>query len=104
MMAQPPQPQQQPQYLPVVDPDHVPETLCDGRLHIHAHGPLATLTFTHARPRATDLFVGTINNEEVVRARITMTLNNFVALRDLLDRVIQSPDTPTPAAGGATKH
>jgi hypothetical protein len=49
---------------------NVPETLCDGRFNIHPYGNLATLTLTQSRPRATDLFSGAINNEEVVRARI----------------------------------
>jgi hypothetical protein len=88
----------------VVDPDHIQETLCDGRFNIHPHGNLATLTFTHSRPIASDLFAETMNLEEVVRARITMTLDNFAALRDLLTLIIKSPDTPAPPSGGATRH
>jgi hypothetical protein len=79
----------QTQKSPVVDPDNIQETLCDGRFHIHAHGNLATLTLTHARPKPADLFDGRLELEEVVRARITMTLDNFAALRDLLTRVLQ---------------
>lgn len=95
-----------PKQPPVIDPDHVPEILCDGRFHIHPHGNLATLTFTTARPRAGDLFNGTINNEEIVRARITMTLDNFAALRDLLVSVIRTSESavPAPPAGGTTHH
>jgi hypothetical protein len=40
----------------------------------------------------------------VVRARIVITLKNWVALRDLLNKVIQTPDVPAPPAGGASKH
>lgn len=88
----------------VIDPDHVPETLCDGRFYLHPHGNHVTLTLTQVRPSAADLFDGRIVNDEVVRARITMPLDNFVALRDLLTRVIQSPETPAPPSGGTTKH
>jgi hypothetical protein len=97
---------QSPQQKPVIDPDRVPETLRDGRFYIHPHGNIATLTFTHARPITSDLFNGTIINEEVVRVRITMPLNNFGALRDLLNNVIKSGDTPMPATGAGTdtKH
>jgi len=74
---------------PVLDPDSVQETLCDGRFHFYSHGNLATLTFTHNRPEPNDLFGGEINMEEIVRARITMTLANFVALRDLLNQLFK---------------
>jgi hypothetical protein len=33
-----------------------------------------------------------------------ITVENLAALRDLLNRVIQSPDTPAPPAGGPTRH
>src|SRR4051812_42944360 len=105
-MAQQPRVPQQPQQPGVLDPDHVTETICDGRFHIHPHGNLATLTFTHGRPAAADLFAGRMNVEEVVRARITMPLGNFAALRDLLNRYIVTGDEPMPAAGASsdTKH
>lgn len=91
---------------PVVDPDAVPETLCDGRVNIHPHGNLATLTFTHTRPRSADLFSGRIDVEEVVRARITMTLDNFAALRNLLNDTIKDGGVQIPPSGAAspTKH
>jgi hypothetical protein len=88
----------------VIDPQQVPEILCDGRFVIHRHGNLATLTFTAERPKLADLFSGKINNEEVVRARITISLNSVAALRDSLARLIQSPDTPATPAGGITHH
>jgi hypothetical protein len=99
------QPQQN---ISVIDPDNVPETLCDGRFNIHPHGRLATLTFTCSRPDADDLFRdGTINAKEVVRARITMTIENMAALRDLLVRTIKTEKEATPAttgASGGTRH
>ena len=93
---------------PVLDPDSVQETLCDGRFHFYSHGNLATLTFTHNRPEPNDLFGGEINMEEIVRARITMTLANFVALRDLLNQLfkdapVQQQAPTSGSAGGGDK-
>ena len=92
---------------PVVDPDHVSETLCDGRFNLYVRGDLATLIFTQLRPQAGPLMTdGTIQNEETVRARITMPLANMVALRDFLaERIVdgERPDHSRAAAGG-TKH
>ncbi len=89
---------------PTVDPDNVSETLCIGKFNVLASGPLATLTFTHVRPR-NQLLVdkGVIEFESVVRARIVTTVENLAALRDLLNRIIQDPSTPASSAGGAHK-
>jgi hypothetical protein len=88
----------------VTDPDNVPEILCNGQLNVAMTGPLATLTFTHIRPDITILFRdGTIDFKAVVRARIVTSMDNLIALRDLLNRIIQDPAAPVPAAGG-TKH
>src|SRR4051812_12841083 len=89
----------------VSDPDSVPQTLCDGRFHLYFHGRLATLTLTQNRPVPADMFAGSMVMEEVVRARVTMTLENVTALRDLLNDVIktretQSTESPTNATGG----
>jgi hypothetical protein len=87
---------------PVVDPDSVREALCDGRFHFYSHGNLGTLTFTHNRPDPDDLFGGEINMEEVVRARITMPLANFLALRNLLNQLFQDQQqAPTSGSAGA---
>jgi hypothetical protein len=95
----------QPQQIPVTDPENVPEVLCDGQLNVSIMGNFATLTFTHVRPDATALFRdGTMEPRGIVRARIVITVVNLIALRDLLNRVIQSPDTPAPPAGGPTRH
>jgi hypothetical protein len=85
---------------PVIDPDSVPEMLCDGQFNVSIGGPLAMLTFTQVRPDATALFNGTIDAKSVVRARIVLPINNLAALRDLLNRIIQEPGTPVASAGG----
>ena len=90
----------QPQHPEVVDPDCVPEIICDGQFNVSITGNLATLTFTHVRPDPTIMFRdGRIEPKSIVRARIVTTLPNLAALRDLLNRVIQAPDTPAPPAG-----
>jgi hypothetical protein len=95
----------QAQHPPVIDPDSIPEIICDGQFNVSTSGDLATLTFTHARPDASAMFgAGTVNPSAVVRARIVITLGSLAALRDLLNRVIQAPDTPAPPAGGPTRH
>lgn len=104
-MAREPQQPQQDQEPPVVDPDRVPEVICDGQINVSATGNLATLTFTDVRPDAAAMFQGTINPTAVVRARIVTTLSNLEALRELLNSmVVQSPEVPAPPAGGTTKH
>jgi hypothetical protein len=88
----------------VIDPDNVPEMFCDGLFNVTVSGHFVTLTFTHARPDATILFRdGTIDFKAIVRARIVTPMNNLIALRDLLNRIIQDPATPVPPAGG-TQH
>ena len=94
---------------PVIDPDSITETLCDGQFAGIVTGNLATLTFTHARPDTASLFAGgQIGFNAVVRARIVLTMPNLIALRDYLAVLIQAVETtnsPAPAAAGApTKH
>ena len=93
---------------PVIDPDNVPETLCDGQFNLSVLGQIAILTFTHLRPDATQMFAKTtIVPTAVVRARIAFNLKNLVALRDFLNTHVQTTPTgirPTSATGGATKH
>jgi hypothetical protein len=85
------------QQPPVMDPDSIPETLCDGQFNVSINGGLATLTFTQARPDAIGMFKdGTYSVNAVVRARIVITVANLAALRDLLNQVLQAPDTPAP--------
>jgi hypothetical protein len=91
---------------PAVDPDNVPETFCAGKFNIaFATGGYATLTFTHTRPKAGPLLDSSqIDEESVVRARVAMPMDNFVALRDLLNNLIKDqPAGPTTVTGGAGK-
>jgi hypothetical protein len=89
----------------VIDPDNVPEMLCDGQFNVAVTGQYATLTFTHARPDVAVMFRdGLIDPKSIVRARIVTSMNNLVALRDLLNRIIQDPGTPVPPAAGGTQH
>lgn len=79
-----------PSHPPTIDPDNVPEIVCDGGINVHAHGNLATITFTHQRPAASALIdKGDVKLQSIVRARIVVTLDNLVALRELLNRIIQ---------------
>jgi hypothetical protein len=72
----------QPRQPEVVDPDCVPEIICDGQFNVSITGNLAMLTFTHVRPDPTIMFRdGRIEPKSIVRARIVMTLPNLAALR-----------------------
>jgi hypothetical protein len=87
---------------PAIDPDNIPETLCIGRFNLAAGpGPLVTLTFTNLRNQAGPLFdrSSTIQ-QSVVRARIVTTIENIVALRDVLNNSIQTANPTTPGAPG----
>jgi hypothetical protein len=86
----------------VIDPDNVPETICNGQCNFAVFGDLATLTFTHVRPDATALLQdGTRDLRAIVRARIVLTKRSAVALRDLLNRVMPQPALRVP---NSTKH
>lgn len=85
--------------VPTRDPDHVTEALCDGPFYLHWSGTLGTLVFTHTRPDAGPLFgEDKFRNENIVRARVTLTIENLVALRDLLSEKIKTEpgSAPTP--------
>lgn len=90
---------------PAVDPDNVQEALCVGRVNVAAGpGPLVTLTFTNVRNRAGPLIdKGEVVQESVVRARIVTTIENVVALRDLLSKSIQTSDVNAPGAASRYK-
>jgi hypothetical protein len=89
-----------------VDADNVPETLCIGRINLASGpGPLMTLTLTNVRPKAGPLFDSSrIEHESVVRARIVTTLDNLIALRDLLNSSIQQTPTPSASSGVVNIH
>jgi hypothetical protein len=93
------------QYPDAEDPDNIAETLCDGPFNVSVTGGFATLTFTHIRPDPVPIFrEGRVDPKSIVRARIVVSIPNLIALRDLLNRVIQAPDVPAPPAGGPTRH
>jgi hypothetical protein len=94
----------EPAHPPVTDPDNVPENLCDGQINVAVTGPFATLTFTHVRQDAALMFRdGRSDPKSIVRARIVVPTHNLIALRDLLNRLIQDPSTQVPTAG-STRH
>jgi hypothetical protein len=89
----------------VGDPDRVPEIVCDGQVNIHWLGNRGTITFTHPRAKAEPLFEGSeVPLDLVVRARIATSIENLIALRDLLAQLFPAdkPAVETPAGGGAT--
>jgi hypothetical protein len=88
------------QHVATIDPDHVQETLCSGHFNIHVSGNLATLTFTHWRPKTGPLFgERKVELEAVIRARIVTSVANLTALRDALDAVIKDPKQPHMTGG-----
>jgi|SRR5580704_1182548 hypothetical protein len=92
------------QNSPTVDPDDVPETICLGMFNVSINAPLATLTFTHYRPKVGPLFeASTIDNENVVRARIVISVDSLVGLRDVLSQLIQNSATGAASAVGRSK-
>src|ERR1700747_1501428 len=97
---------QQPQKPRTVDPDNVPETLCNGSFYLTWQGDIGILTFSHPSPQVGPLFAnGTITDEHIVRARIVMNSANIIALRDFLrEKVKSSADSPSSGAGGETQH
>lgn len=90
--------------LPVSDPHHVVETICDGRFFVTKVENLVTLTFTHERPDPSALAKNKVDFHSIVRARLVLTQVNAVALRDLLVSFLQMDAPATPASGGGTKH
>jgi len=92
---------------PVVDPDNVPELVCNGQFNVSVRGNLATLTFTQVRPDAAQMFAQEVMvSQAVVRARIVLPLANLKALVDLLTTATHkwSANSAATATGGSTKH
>jgi len=99
-MAQKPQ-------LAIIDPNHVPDTLCDGPANATIHPPLATIVFTNSQPKPGPLFQGTIDVENIVVARITMSVDTLIGLRELLNQVIanhEADQQATMIASSGHKH
>jgi len=80
----------------IVDPDDVPELLCDGAFNISvARTGVATITFTHERTAPDVLFQGKDNPDRIVRARIAMSVPVLIALRNALNGLeFEPPDKP----------
>lgn len=71
------------------DPDNVPEILCIGKLNVSVAAGLATMTFTHVRQKAGPLLDrSSFEPESVVRARIVTTIENMVAMRDVINGIL----------------
>ena len=85
---------EQPKFDEIIDPDHVPEALCNGFINLHfSSNDFGVLTFTHARPKPQSMFVGGQTLPDlVVRARVVLTPDNLRALRDLLVNTIDKPN------------
>lgn len=89
----------EPVNLPTIDPDNVAETICLGKFNIQLGGPYATLLFTHPRARVGPLVdEGKLVIESVVRARIVMSIDNLVAMRDLLNNMLKDVQATTTGA------
>jgi hypothetical protein len=91
-----------PQQPSAVDLDNVPETLCCGVFNLSfVAGNLATITFTHPRPKIGLL----IASNQIQDTRIVMNLDNLVALRDFLNNAVKDDRTAmaSPATGGSGK-
>ena len=90
---------------PVSDPKEVQETICDGQFNVTTHGPLATITFTHARPKLQPLFAeGKIEPEFIVRARITVSRELLVQLGQAINSLVNQQTASATAAGGGQVH
>ena len=91
-----------PMTAPAIDPDCVPEMLCAGKLNVTVAAGYCTLTFTHTRPKAGPLLDSSIiDDESVVRARIVMPMQNMLALRDLLNQLLQNGPSAAPSTTSA---
>jgi hypothetical protein len=96
-----------PEQPAAVDPDNIPETLCCGVFNLSfVAGNLATLTFTHPRPKIGPLIGSNqVQDEFVVRARIVLSLDNLIGLRNFLNEAIKKDPTAmaSPVTGGSGK-
>ena len=94
--------------ISAIDPDNVPEIICDGGFNVHWAGGRATITFTHNRPRMKPLLEdGQVEFDAVVRARIATSIENILALRDLLNRLFpegQPIEAPAGGSAGGSVH
>jgi hypothetical protein len=103
-MARTQNPVSAPESETYIDPDSVPETLCLGPFHVLPHEP-TTITFTHSRPKPHRLLEDNlVELEHIVRARIVLSRRHLIALRDVLNRVLDDDANLDSGGGGASIH
>jgi hypothetical protein len=79
-----------------------PETLCDGPFYVQPGNPISVITFTNRRPKVNPLFKeNKAEVETVVSARIVVSHEQLINMRDLLNRLLAAGSEP-PKAGAAT--
>jgi hypothetical protein len=79
--------------------DRAEEAICLGPFNVTIDGPISTLTFTHVR----QVFGGAGGETEtVVKARIVISTNNLIELRDVVSGLLEQIEQPstTPNRGG----
>lgn len=88
----------------------VPETLCDGPFYVQPGNPLSVITFTNRRSKVNPLFQeNKVEVETVVSARIVISHEQLINMRDLLNRLLPSGSETTkpgiaPAGGSSAIH
>ncbi|MGZ5802514.1 MAG: hypothetical protein ACXWJZ_18035 [Burkholderiaceae bacterium] len=86
--------------LRFTDPDHVPETFCNGPVNLTVTGAIGTLTLVHLRKSAAGTF-GDLDPETadaVIRARLVLPIEAIVELRNLLDGMISKQQQSAPGS------
>jgi hypothetical protein len=101
--------QQQSPENAATDPYFISETVCDGPFNIYFGKGRATITFTHERAKAGPLLGnGTIETENVVRARIVFSTGHLIGLKNLLNNLIPDHSLPKDkndfVGGGTSLH
>ena len=86
------------------DPYQVQETLCEGPFNVQFGRGMATITFTHIRPKAKKLLEEKkVEYETIVQARIVFSTRSLLALKKVLNDLIKDEE-PGEAAAGAPIH
>jgi hypothetical protein len=89
----------------VSDPDNVPETFCDGPIHLDIVGDLATLTFFHERPDPASWFSSVPRDPNlVVRARVVLTTANLIAIKSMIDDNTRGKTGPIFVSANTSLH
>jgi hypothetical protein len=89
----------------ISDPRSVAEAMCDGPFALSWSGRLGTACFAVVRPDPQQLFDGSgQQSDAIVLSRVTMTIENWVAMRDLLNRLLPAEQVDKPPASGSSVH